>query len=256
MSYILSGDAAVYYEEYGSGEPLILLPGLLGSLETHWRRFIPEYARHFHVVAADLRGHGRTNNPSRVLRMSQFTDDLHRLVDTLQIERPLLCGYALGGFIALAFALRHPAKVRALVMHGTKVLWTASEAAAWPNLSAVGTAEGTGRMSACAQEHAPGDGPDGRRDLLEAARAFLADLPAEGIGMNDIRAVRCPTLVSVCGQDELALSGEAARIAGALPAGRLQVIDDCAHAIQGMPREPFLTTTIEFLRTCAGDAAR
>lgn len=257
MSYILSGDAAVFYEEYGAGEPLVLLPGLLGTVESHWRRFLPDFARRFHTIAVDLRGHGKTNNPSRILRLSQFVDDLHKLLDTLQLDRPLLCGYSFGGYLALAYATRHGAKIRGMALHATKFFWDddAVRAVAGDMDPETVSATSHERAAALQQDHLPGNGPGGWRELLNASRSFLATLPAEGPGEPALSAVRCPVLVSHCEADVMIPHAEAKRLAAALPAGRLHLFGGCGHPIGGLPKQPFVEVTTEFLLSCLSRAA-
>ena len=64
MSKIKVNDLTVYYEISGNGSPLVLLPGMLGTIESNWRRFIPALAQHYRTIAIDLRGHGGTDNPA------------------------------------------------------------------------------------------------------------------------------------------------------------------------------------------------
>lgn len=84
MAYGRSGDAVVYYEEYGGGPTLILLPGLLGTIDSTRRRFVPDLAAAFHVLVADLRGHGRTNNPAGVLTEVHTPADCRHPIQSLQ----------------------------------------------------------------------------------------------------------------------------------------------------------------------------
>jgi pimeloyl-ACP methyl ester carboxylesterase len=257
MSYILSADATVYYEEYGTGEPLVLIPGLLGSVETHWRRFIPEYAKHFHTIAVDLRGHGRTNNPSRRLPLLQCADDLRVLLDTLQVEQALLCGYSFGGYVALAYTLRHSDKVHGLVMHGMKFYWNEQSVAAMaggldPEAVAATVPEWAAALE---KDHLPGNGPDGWRDLMHAARPLLRSLTSDGIGEDDLTHLGCPALVTVCDGDEMVPRQEAERLTSALPAGRLHVFERCTQALQSMPKQPFVDVTTKFFLSCVSPDA-
>jgi pimeloyl-ACP methyl ester carboxylesterase len=257
MSYILSGDAAVYYEEYGTGEPLVLLPGLLGSIDTHWRRFLPEYARHFHTIAVDLRGQGRTNNPSRALSLPRYIADLHTLLDTLEIERCFLCGYGLGGYVALAYALHRPGKIRAMAIHATRFYWTEATATGAarscdPEVAVSDAPEWTTMLE---KDHQPGNGPDGWRDLMNAARPFLRALPAEGIPESALSGLRCPVLVSQCNDDDTVPLSETKRLVAALPAGHFHLLEGCRHHMQSVPKQPFVELTVEFFRRSARSAA-
>jgi pimeloyl-ACP methyl ester carboxylesterase len=241
MSYILSADATVYYEEYGTGEPLVLIPGLLGTVESHWRRFIPEYAKHFHTIAVDLRGHGRTNNPSRRLLLSQCVDDLHVLLDTLEIERALLCGYDFGGYLALAYTLRHPGTVRGLVVHATPLSW---------NMDAVTAAIHPERTVTLQQDHLPGNGPTGWSDLLQASRPLLESLSHDGLTENGLRTLACPVLVTLCEGDDVVPHAEAERLAAAMPQGRLHIFGTGQHSLHSIPKQPFVEVTSQFFLSC------
>ena len=117
MPYIRSADAALYFEEYGAGETLILLPGLFGTIELDWRRFIPDFSRRFHTIAVDLRGHGRTNNPSGVLTAPLLIQDLEVMFETLEIDRAFLCSHGRMAFLPLAFGAAHPDRVFGIILH-------------------------------------------------------------------------------------------------------------------------------------------
>ncbi|MFN0158666.1 MAG: alpha/beta fold hydrolase [Bacteroidota bacterium] len=175
MSFIRSNDATIYYEEYGTGEPLILLPGLLGTIESHWRRFVPELGKHFRTIAVDLRGHGRTNNPSQTLSINTFLNDLENLFNALEIDRAHLCGYSLGGYIGLAYGLEHPRSIASVATHGTKFYWTRE--AIDRTLKTLDPGNILAKIPAWAEalqrDHAPGNGENGWKDLLKASSAFI-----------------------------------------------------------------------------------
>ncbi len=248
MSYLRSKDSVLYYEEHGSGETLILLPGLLGTIESHWRRFIADFARHYHVVAADLRGHGRTNNPSGTIRLHTLVGDLFTLCETLEIETARICGYSLGGYVGLAFGIQHPGRVQSLVMHATKFFWTKEAvASAMKECDAAAILDNLPRWAAqLQQDHAPGNGDDGWRVLLDAAQEFLATLPAEGLTEPSLNLARFPVLVTIGDADEMIPRDEAERLAAVLPNGRLEILPDTRHAMQRMRKAPFLERVLPF----------
>ena len=251
MSFILSKDAALYYEEYGSGETLILLPGLLGTIESHWRRFIPDFARHFHVIAIDLRGHGKTNNPSGHLTLSMFIEDLHTLYDSLQIERASLCGYSLGGYIGLAYGLRNPSKVRSLVMHGTKFFWTeAAVKAVVKDFDPVTIMQKVPAWGESLQrEHEPGNGRDGWKHLLKTSSLFIESMQREGIAQTDLARATFPIAVSLGDADEMIPREEAERLVSLLPDARLSIMNNTRHPMQSVQKVPFL----DFARSFFGN---
>ncbi|MBX2991314.1 MAG: alpha/beta fold hydrolase [Bacteroidetes bacterium] len=254
MSLISSKDCAIYYEEHGSGEPLILLPGLLGTIESHWRRFIPDFARHFHVIAVDLRGHGRTNNPSRRIRLHQLVADLFSLYETLQIDSARICGYSLGGYVGLAFGIQHPGRVQSLLMHATKFYWTHEAVASTvKDFDAEKIREKVPQWAAqLQQDHAPANGDDGWKALLASAKEFIETMPAEGLTENAVKLAAFPVLVSAGDSDEMIPRAEVERLAAALPNGKPDVLLNTRHPMQHVQKTPFLELAIPFLRTGNG----
>ncbi len=125
--YVKANGLNIYYEEYGSGEPLILIHGGLNS-SALWENNLSSFLDHFRVIVPDSRGHGRTNNPRDTLSYRLMADDVASLVSALNLDRPFVCGYSDGGQIALELGMHHSDKFRALVV-----------AAAWFKFSSVYT---------------------------------------------------------------------------------------------------------------------
>ena len=105
----------LYYEIHGTGQPLVLLHGGLGSGEM-FGPVLPMLAERHQVVAVDLQGHGRTADIDRPIDLRLMAGDIAALIDHLKLTTPDLVGYSLGGGVALQTAAQHPAKVRRLVM--------------------------------------------------------------------------------------------------------------------------------------------
>ena len=104
----------LYYEIHGSGRPLILLHGGLGSGEM-FGPILPALTGGHQVIAVDLQGHGRTADIDRPLSIELMADDIAALIGHLGLERPDVMGYSLGGGVALLTAIRHPEVVGRLV---------------------------------------------------------------------------------------------------------------------------------------------
>ena len=121
--YVEANGLNIYYEEYGSGEPLLLIHG--DTLNHNmWEQHIPEFAKHFRVIAPDSRGHGRTKNPGAALSYRLLADDMVALIQALGLVRPLLCGYSGGGQIALEMGMNYPGLVKAYVVGGASHRWS------------------------------------------------------------------------------------------------------------------------------------
>ena len=105
----------LYYETHGSGRPLVLLHGGLGSGEM-FGPVLPLLAERHQVVAVDLQGHGRTADIDRPIDMRLMAGDVAALIDHLRLDTPDLVGYSLGGGVALQTAAKYPDKIRRLVL--------------------------------------------------------------------------------------------------------------------------------------------
>jgi pimeloyl-ACP methyl ester carboxylesterase len=104
----------MYYETHGSGRPLILLHGGLGSGEMFGPARTP-FTEHHRVILPDLQGHGRTADIDRPLDIRSMGDDIAALIDHLGLDHPDVVGYSLGGGVAMQVAINHPEKIGRLV---------------------------------------------------------------------------------------------------------------------------------------------
>ena len=104
----------LYYETHGSGRPLILLHGGLGSGEM-FGPSLPALAAKHQVIAVDLQGHGRTADIDRPIDTRLMADDIAALIDHVGLDKPDVVGYSLGGGVAFWTAVKYPEKIRRLV---------------------------------------------------------------------------------------------------------------------------------------------
>jgi pimeloyl-ACP methyl ester carboxylesterase len=105
----------LYYEIHGAGDPLIVLHGALGSTEMFGPN-LAALAAHRQVIGVDLQAHGRTADIDRPMTFEAMADDVAALIDHLGLGKADVMGYSLGGAVALQTAIRHPDRVRRLVV--------------------------------------------------------------------------------------------------------------------------------------------
>ena len=121
METTRSGGQRIAYEIHGEG-PAVLLQHGFASRRGTWRDngFVAALAREFTVLAVDSLGHGDSDKPSAPARYraEARADDLAAVLDARRIERANLVGYSMGGWLAVAFAARHPARLRSLTIGG------------------------------------------------------------------------------------------------------------------------------------------
>jgi len=115
MPIVRANEIDIYYEEHGSGEPLLLVMGWGGNAES-WKPQIPGLAEHFRVIVFDTRGVGRTSAPAGPYRIPEMASDAIGLLDALQVAKAHVFGISMGGMIAQEMALARPERIETLVM--------------------------------------------------------------------------------------------------------------------------------------------
>ena len=104
-----------YYEIHGTGEPLLLLHGGLGSIDM-FGPALPALAEGRQVIAVDLHGHGRTALGDRPIRIPDIGNDMAEILDELGYEQVDVLGYSFGGGVGFRLAVQHPGRVRRLAI--------------------------------------------------------------------------------------------------------------------------------------------
>src|SRR5262250_1879683 len=106
----------MYYEVHGSGDPVVLLHGAFMTITNNWNGWIGELSKTRKVIAVEMQGHGRTADIDRDITSENLADDVAALLEKLKIPRADLIGYSMGGGVAMQCAIRHPDKVRKVVV--------------------------------------------------------------------------------------------------------------------------------------------
>lgn len=117
VKLIRVGDIDVEYRVYGQGDPLVLIMGFGGTIDTWSPEMLELLSRTYQVIVFDNRGTGGTGEGTAPFSMEQFADDTAGLMDALQIPRAHVLGWSMGAEIAQELALRHPDKVDRLILY-------------------------------------------------------------------------------------------------------------------------------------------
>lgn len=220
-----------YWEERGSGPPLVLLHGN-GEDGRYFVRQIGEFSRDHRVIVPDTRGHGRSPRGSAPFTLEQFSRDLEGFLDGLGIRKTRLLGFSDGGNVALLFALDHPERVEKLVLNGANLdpgglQWRVR----------AGDAAGYG----LATLGAPFSGRARRRREQLGLMVTQPRISPGQLGTLDF-----PVLV-IAGTRDMIRDSHTRRIAGALPQGTLQLLPG-GHFIARDDPESFNRAVGAFLR--------
>ena len=251
-------DINVAWSEAGRGAPLVLIHGLADDHRA-WRRAIPDLMLRHRVILYDLRGHGETSLGEPDGSLSQLGEDLVALLNGLDIERPDVAGFSLGGTIALRLAIDHPHRVNrlALVATSSRVGRAASdwyrERVAMVERKDPRLRETLDGDTADVYAQAPGELEEGllirRQSTADprgyanacAAMAALNATPLDPV----LSKIQAPTLIVASTLDQHCPPKAAEIIAAGIAGSRLEIIPGAGHAIP-VEKAHELTTAIGY----------
>jgi pimeloyl-ACP methyl ester carboxylesterase len=239
-SWTAEDGTVINYRVIGSKQrpALLLLPGLLGSIQTQWPSFAEVLAKDYYVVLMDLRGHGRSTNETAELRPDPMVQDILGLLDHLQIGQVHVAGYSLGGYLGLILAQNQPRRVGSLVMHATKFYWTKDTAVQMrQQLDPDKMAE---KVPVYADQLVQAHGGRHWRDLVRQAADLVSWLVDNGLKEKVVANIQTHVLVSVGDRDEMVPLNEAYRLSRALPHGELLTLPGVRHPFQTIRPIPLL----------------
>jgi 3-oxoadipate enol-lactonase len=224
----------------GAGEA-VLLAHAIGCDHRMWEALERELAGRFRVIRMDVRGHGKSPVTPRPYSLEQLADDARDVLDSRGVGEAHWVGLSMGGMIGQAFALRHPRRLKRLVLANTTSSYGADGPKMWEARARAVEEGGMAAIKDLAMQryfsdefrasHADVVEDTGRRFLSTPAQGYIACCDA--IRNLDYTAqlprIAAPTLVIAGGKDVGTPVSMSAAIAGAIPGARLAVIPGAAH---------------------------
>lgn len=226
MTVMKINDFEMYYEVHGEENevPLVLIMGL-GSDARLWVLQIPEFSKNYKVIAFDNRDAGRTSKTDTGYTIETMAQDTYNLLNKLGVEKSHILGFSMGGMIAQSFALKHPEKVRSLILcsttsRGPKGLGVMKM---WNELIETITRQAKNPI------------------VEQLAKYFYLQLPkefyrqceaVEKFDMTDrLKEIKAPTLVLAGDRDNVVPIWSAKEIASKIPNAEFKVVWGSGHAI-------------------------
>jgi aminoacrylate hydrolase len=261
MATISIGDAELYYEDTGRGQPLLLVPGLSGR-GSFWVNQVADFSRDFRVVVHDHRGTARSTHSRIAYSVEQMADDVLRLMDALGIETAHLVGHSTGGAIGQVIALEHPHRLHSLVLSATwagpdpyflrlfesrKGVLLSQGVEAYVRASALFMSPPawiSANDALLTEQHAAA--------LAEAAPVEVTASRIDAIMRHDRRArladIRVPTLVIVAQDDIITPRFYSDELASRVAGAKLVVLETGGHAAPATCAGPYNAAVGGFLR--------
>lgn len=251
----------IAYDDVGVGAPVVLLHGFPFN-RSLWCDQVEALVGMHRVITPDLRGHGETTVTDAPATMEMMAEDVAALLDEMGIERVVLGGLSMGGYVTLAFYRHFPERVRALVLANTRPQadtdearrtreetarkslqegMSMIEAAMLPKLLAPATLEHEPEQVARVREMILGTRPEGAAAALRgmAARRDQTDLLSE---------IKAPTLIIVGSEDAITPPKDSEAMHAKINGARLETIEGAGHVSNVERPTEFNRALAEFLR--------
>ena len=205
-NFLMNGgtmDIKLYSREKGSGTPLVLLHGN-GEDGTYFESQMEYFSSKYRVIAVDTRGHGRSPRGGKKFCLDTFADDLNDFFVYTGLPPAHLLGFSDGGNIALLFALKHPEKIKSLILNGA-------------NLFPDGMTEETHSEIQAQYQNFRKNGDIKNMELFELM------LNEPDIDPAELQKVTVPALI-IAGDRDMIKEEHTRLIAGSLPMAELKII--------------------------------
>lgn len=251
MAMLDRGGVSIHYEVTGpkNGKTPVLLSHGMTATTAMWEPNLAALAAERQIITWDIRGHGQSDSPDDQALYTEAASvaDMTAILDTVGIERAVIGGLSLGGYLSLAFNLAHPERVAALMLFDTgpgyrrdepRQQWNDNVAATAERMEKLGMDALSGSAEVRAAQHR------GISGLIRAQRGIMPQY--DGRVIESLPTISVPTLVLV-GADDQPFLAAADYMAQRIPNARKVVLDDAGHASNIHQPEAFNRAVLEFL---------
>jgi 3-oxoadipate enol-lactonase len=235
---------ALHWESTGTGDPVLMIMGL-GLSGGAWWRTVPVLSRSLRVITFDNRGVGRSRARVPSFTTEAMADDAVSVLDAAGVERAHVYGFSLGGMVAQQVTLRHPERVRSVVLGAThpggpRAARPDADVMAFFRQRASMSPEDAARASVpfnygprCRREHADRIAEDIRRRLEHPfpEQAYRAQMIAATLHncYRRLKRIEAPALVIHGREDRMVPVANAELLAEHIPHARLRILEGAGH---------------------------
>jgi pimeloyl-ACP methyl ester carboxylesterase len=238
--YIESGDAKIYYEVYGKGQPLVILHGGVVGSAFEMHQFIDSLSMYYQVIAVSTRGHGKSEMGSQAPTYERKAEDANAIINAVTKDSAIVLGFSDGAYTGYYLAAKHPGKVKRLIAIGAGV-WKQGFRPFNNTRHALFNAD----SAYFKQQLAIMPEPNRFDDWLTSLNTYYSSV---NIGKEIFGAVECPVLVMVGELDENAPLETVLAAYKMMPHAQLSVIPGAPHPVFLVNFPAVWTSMVPFLK--------
>ncbi len=256
----IPGGLKLYYEEHGSGQPIIFLHGFTLDLR-QWQRELEVFGKDWRAIAFDALGHGQSSAPETGYGRGDRVEHLRAFMDALGLEKAHVVGLSMGGSTAIGFALAYPDRLHSLILVSTgaagysvgRKIQLVDQAARERGVEAAKEKWKRTTLSYYTSE---------RKQIRELMRRMIDEHsgaiwtdPMRGryprtVDLDNVHRIQTPTLILVGRLDRIFLP-LARELRDRIPGAHIEEFDDVGHMINLEVPERFERSVKQFLESLA-----
>jgi pimeloyl-ACP methyl ester carboxylesterase len=206
----------LYVEEYGHGEPLLMIHGNGGDMSA-FSENVPYFSKKYRVILVDSRSQGKSVDTNPAITFEQMADDFAALLDAMHIPKAYVLGWSDGGINAILMAIRHPGKVLKFASTGANITPDASSFAdptGWPGSKKYYEQNKNKKWRTAAEKN--------------AWKMFMLDWEQPNIKLTELHKIKCPAYI-IAGEHDVIADKHTRLIQANIPGSKLWIVKGSGH---------------------------
>jgi pimeloyl-ACP methyl ester carboxylesterase len=236
----------MYYEIHGrsDAEPLVLLHGFTGTGEETFEPYFEKLGKYYRLFVPDLRGHGRTTNPSGEIHHADFARDIAAFANALKLDRAHYCGHSSGGMLLPFLALDHPELIHSMTLVSSTYTFDDQCKTMARDIRASVDKEWVDILK---NLHGETHGTDYAETILDLWLNSVLRPNELPFNPDDLHHISCPTLILHGDRDDFFPVNVPTTMYQSIPNSELCILPNCGHNPMLKYPSIFVNTLLEFL---------
>jgi len=221
--YANAGDARIYYEVYGKGQPIVVLHGGIFGCTYEMHQFIDSLSENYQLIAVSTRGHGKSELGTETITYEQKANDVMAVINAVTKDSVIVLGFSDGGYAGYKLASMYPERVKKLIAIGATELYPGLRDFSFDTKQAVALDSAYWKQQLKLM-------PEPQR--LPEMFTKLGDMYNHlNLGTDFFQTIQCPVLVMAGERDQANPPQRVVETAQMIPHSQVGIIPNCTHGV-------------------------